>query len=76
MLCARKGDRLVIRNRHLGGPDRDAEILEVAHADGTPPYRVRWSDTGHESLFFPGPDAYVQHFSSHGAKSHADAAHG
>ena len=29
---------------------------------GEPPYLVRWSDNGHESLTFPGPDAYVQHF--------------
>ena len=29
--------------------------------DGSPPYRVRWSDNGHESLFFPGPDAYIHH---------------
>lgn len=60
-MYARKGDRIVIRNQHLGGPIRDAEVLEVEHPDGTPPYRVRWSDTGHEALFFPGPDAYVDH---------------
>jgi hypothetical protein len=23
---------------------------------------VRWEDDGHESLFFPGSDAFVQHF--------------
>jgi hypothetical protein len=23
---------------------------------------VRWEDTGHETLFFPGSDAVVQHF--------------
>lgn len=23
---------------------------------------IRWGDTGHESLFFPGSDASVQHF--------------
>jgi hypothetical protein len=56
------GDRLVVRSRHLDGPVRDAEILEVRREDGQPPYRVRWSDTGHEGLVFPGPDAYVQHF--------------
>jgi len=42
-------------------PDRDAEVLEVRHADGSPPYVVRWSDTGHEGLVFPGPDAFIQH---------------
>jgi hypothetical protein len=60
-MYARKGDRIVIRSQHLDGPVRDAEVLEVEHADGTPPYRIRWSDTGHEALFFPGPDAYVDH---------------
>lgn len=59
VMYARVGDRIVIRSTHLGGPIRDAEVLEVEHEDGRPPYRVRWSDTGKESLFFPGPDAYV-----------------
>lgn len=58
-MYARRGDRIVVRSQHLGGPHRDAEVLEVRHADGSPPYVVRWSDTGHESLFFPGPDAFV-----------------
>jgi hypothetical protein len=61
MLHARKGDRLVIRSRHIGEAERDAEVLEVEHEDGSPPYRVRWSDTGHEALFFPGPDAFIDH---------------
>jgi hypothetical protein len=58
---AAPGDRLVIRSVHLDLPVRDAEVLEVRHADGSPPYVVRWSDTGHEALVFPGPDAYVEH---------------
>lgn len=58
---AQPGDRIVIRSRTLGGPVRDAEVLEVEHEDGSPPYRVRWSDNGHESLLFPGTDAYVDH---------------
>ena len=60
-MYARKGERIVIRSQHIGGPVREGEVLEVEHADGSPPYRVRWSDSGHESLFFPGPDAYVDH---------------
>jgi hypothetical protein len=59
-LHATAGDRLVIQS--LRGPVRDAEILEVRHPDGTPPYTVRWSDTGHEALVYPGADAFVQHF--------------
>ncbi len=53
------GDRAVVRSTCLGGPGREGVIIEVERANGRPPYRVRWSDTGHESLFFPGPDAYV-----------------
>jgi hypothetical protein len=33
----------------------------VRHEDGSPPYVVRWSNTGQEGLIFPGPDAYIQH---------------
>ena len=51
----------MIPSAHLGGPVRDGEVIGVEHADGRPPYRVRWSDTGHESLFFPGPDAHIDH---------------
>jgi hypothetical protein len=57
-----KGDRIVIHGHRVGEPDRDGEVLEVQGADGGPPYLVRWGDSGHESLFFPGSDATVQHF--------------
>lgn len=46
---------------HLGEPVREGEIVEVHGPEGGPPYLVRWSDTGHESLVFPGPDARIQH---------------
>ena len=59
---ASKGDRLIIKGHRVGEPDRDAEILEVRGPDGGPPYVVRWSEDGHEGLFFPGSDAQVQHF--------------
>jgi hypothetical protein len=67
-MYATVGDRLVVRSHQVDGPVRDAEILEVRHEDGSPPYLVRWSDTGHEALVFPGPDAEIQHF------DHADKA--
>jgi hypothetical protein len=60
-LCARPGDRLVIRGHRLGEHERDAEILEALGPDGGPPFRVRWSDTGAETMLFPGSDAYVEH---------------
>lgn len=56
------GDRIIIKGHHVGEPDRDGEVIEVRGTDGGPPYRVRWGDNGHESLFFPGSDASVQHF--------------
>ncbi len=59
---AKVGDRIIIRGHHVGEPERDCEVLEVRGADGGPPFLVRWGDSGHEALFFPGPDATVQHF--------------
>lgn len=62
MLTATVGDRLIIRGHRVGEPERDAEIIEVRGPDGSPPYLVRWADDGHESLLFPGSDAFVRHF--------------
>jgi hypothetical protein len=59
---AAKGDRIIIRGHRVGEPDRDCEVLEVRGADGGPPFVVRWGDSGHETLFFPGSDAMLQHF--------------
>lgn len=56
------GDRIVIHGHRIGEPNRDCEVLEVRGTDGAPPYLVRRGDSGHEALFFPGSDAYVQHF--------------
>lgn len=64
-LRARPGDRLVIKGHRLGEPTRDAEILEVLGADGAPPFRVRWWETGKEGVLFPGADAAVEHFPRH-----------
>ncbi len=62
---ARVGDRIVIRGHRVGEPIRDGEILEVRGPDGGPPYIVRWEDTGHETLFFPGSDALIEHLAHH-----------
>ncbi|GAA2895647.1 pyridoxamine 5'-phosphate oxidase family protein [Streptomyces mexicanus] len=58
---AQLGDRLVVESTVTGVTRRDGEIVGLYHDDGTPPYDVRWSDTGQISLVFPGPDAHVQH---------------
>jgi hypothetical protein len=56
------GNRIVIKGHRVGEPDRDCEVLEVRGEDGGPPYLVRWGESGHETLFFPGPDATVTHY--------------
>ncbi|MEU6477003.1 pyridoxamine 5'-phosphate oxidase family protein [Streptomyces sp. NPDC047017] len=58
---AQRGDRLVVESPVTGAARRDGEIVGLHHGDGTPPYDVRWSDTGEITLVFPGPDAHVQH---------------
>lgn len=63
---AEVGDRVVIKAHRIGEAERDAEILAVGPG-GDPPYRVRWGDSGHEALFFPGSDAFVQHFEPSGS---------
>jgi hypothetical protein len=61
-MYAAVGDRIVVRSLHVDEAVRDGEVLEVHGADGGPPYLVRWSDNGHETLVFPGPDAQMEHF--------------
>lgn len=53
------GDRIVTASGVVGGATRDGVVVECPHGDGSPPYRVRWSDNGEETLVFPGPDTIV-----------------
>ena len=53
------GERLILEGPRVGIRRRIGLIIEVRHADGTPPYLVRWLDDGHEALVFPGPDARI-----------------
>jgi hypothetical protein len=59
------GDHLVIRGHPIGQKERRATIVEVRGVDGGPPYVVHWADDPGEvptdHLFFPGPDADVEH---------------
>jgi len=55
------GDKIVVRGLRVGDHGRDGVILAVEGSNGEPPYLVRWQDDGHESVFFPGPDADVEH---------------
>jgi Domain of unknown function (DUF1918) len=56
------GDRIIVKGPRTGIPNRDGEIIAIRGPDGEPPYVVRWSDSGHETLFFPGSDAELHHF--------------
>ncbi|MEV5438487.1 pyridoxamine 5'-phosphate oxidase family protein [Streptomyces sp. NPDC052682] len=58
---AQLGDLLIVESPATGTARRDGEIVGLHHDDGTPPYDVRWSDTGQVTLVFPGPDARIQH---------------
>ncbi|NUP53336.1 MAG: DUF1918 domain-containing protein [Catenulispora sp.] len=54
------GDVIAIMSRHLDETVREGEIVEVQGAEGDPPYVVRWRDTGHTAVLFPGPDARIR----------------
>lgn len=57
------GDRILIASNQLDRPVRDGKVVELRNLDGSPPYVVQWSDTGRTGLFFPGPDAHIEHLS-------------
>jgi uncharacterized protein DUF1918 len=59
-MFAQVGDRLILEGVHVGDVRRVGVITGVRHADGTPPYQVRWLDSGHEALVFPGPEARIE----------------
>ena len=55
------GDKIIVLSSHVDEPNREGIVLEVRGPDGTPPFLVRWSDTGHEGLYFPAADTKVEH---------------
>jgi hypothetical protein len=63
---ATAGDWLVVTPPRLGETPRRGLIVDVRGAGGAPPYQVRWTDTDHETLVFPGPDFHVEHHGEHG----------
>ncbi|PFG40166.1 hypothetical protein ATJ97_2687 [Georgenia soli] len=69
MGAAHPGDRIIVQPGPVGGRVRDGEVLEARGPGGTPPYLVRWSDTGRISLLFPGPDAVVHDGTSRAASA-------
>lgn len=57
---AKVGDKLILEGTHVGDHRRIGQVIEVRHADGTPPYVVRWLDSGKEALVFPGAEAKIE----------------
>ena len=50
---------------HDGG---QGEAVRVPHADGSPPYEVRWTDDERTSLVFPGSDTTIVPSAPHGSR--------
>ncbi len=57
---AKVGDRLIEEGAHVGDQRRIGVITALRHDDGSPPYVVRWLDTGHEAVVYPGSDARIE----------------
>lgn len=57
-MFVQRGDLISVRARETGQV-RDALVLDVQGMSGRPPYRVRWTDTGREDSFVPGPDVTI-----------------
>ena len=55
---ARQGDQIVIDTTTLDALRRHGYVIEVIGQGERKHYRIRWQ-TGHESVYFPGPDARV-----------------
>jgi Domain of unknown function (DUF1918) len=56
---AHTGDWLIVKGRTDTGTARRAMVLEAHGPDGSAPFLVRWIESGHQALVFPGPDAVV-----------------
>ena len=56
---AKRGDHIIIDTQTLDVAHRRGEVVEVLGEGETEHYQVRWQD-GHESVYFPGPNAHVE----------------
>lgn len=56
---AQPGDWLIVEQ---GGSDHEPRraLIEEVTANGEPPYRVRWLDTGFVAFVIPGADARIE----------------
>jgi hypothetical protein len=66
-------DMIVVESPTSETTRRDGQIVGLHHADGSPPWDVRWSDTGRVTLVVPGPDAHISayHGDEQNSGSHA-----
>jgi Domain of unknown function (DUF1918) len=48
-----------------GDPGRSGLVIGLQHADGSPPYVIRWQSGGHIALVFPGPYDRIVSDASH-----------
>jgi Domain of unknown function (DUF1918) len=55
-----KGDTVVVAAHRVGHAERVGEILEVLGEPDHVHYRVRWADTGNESVLYPSSDATIR----------------
>ncbi|MEZ0089056.1 DUF1918 domain-containing protein [Streptacidiphilus sp. EB129] len=55
------GDQVLVESSTTGRARRCGEVVGLHHEDGTPPYDVRWTEDGHVSLLYPGPDTHIEH---------------
>lgn len=56
---ANVGDEITVESHQkTDAGRRHGTVVAVLDGGGDEHYRVRWQD-GHESIFFPGPDAHV-----------------
>lgn len=58
---AQVGDWLIVASPTLNNHRKKGRIVEVRHADGSPPYMVQWLNSDHATFVFPGPDAHLEH---------------
>lgn len=57
---AAAGDRIHFQGKVVGMQEHTAVVVETRGKDGAPPYLVRHDD-GHETVVYPGADAWVEH---------------
>jgi Domain of unknown function (DUF1918) len=56
---AHTGDWLIVKGRSDISAARRAIVLEAHGPEGSAPFLVRWIESGHQALVFPGPDAVI-----------------